>query len=360
MKEIVQLAIYAFIPLVFFAIVFLIIAYLSYAERRIGAFIQLRVGPNRAGPWGILQPFADALKFLFKEEIVRGGKDKFIFIISPAILFISTFISMAALPFGMSFSFMNFDIPMKVVDISVGILFILAFSGLSVYGIVLGGWASGSKYPLLGGLRSALQLLSYEVPLTLILATMILTYGTFNLSEIVKIQEENLFGILPRWGIFLQPLPFLIYTVTAFAEANRIPFDLPEEESVLVAGYHTEYSSMKFAMFFMSEYAHMILASGLLVVLFLGGWNIPYLKGDKLISLLSFAGDNTARLFAGITGFFVFFIKVGLVLFLYIWVRWTFPRFRFDHLISICWKFLVPLSLFSLILTAGVITWLYR
>lgn len=358
MNLLLQWIIYLGIPVVFFAIVFFIIAYLSYAERKIGGFIQLRVGPARAGPKGILQPVADGIKFLFKEDVVMGGKDKLLYIISPAILFVSTFTAMAAIPFGISLTINQFNIQMNIVNLSVGILFVLAFSSLAVYGIVLGGWASGSKYPLMGALRSAVQVLSYEVPLTLTVASMILTYGSFNLAEIAQ-KQEGILLFLPNWGIFLQPLAFVIFMVSAFAESNRVPFDLPEEESVLVSGYHTEYSAMKFAMFFMSEYGHMILASSLIVLLFFGGWNIPYLNMQDLVKLLSFMGGGWAKVLASVIGFVVFFIKVSIILFLYIWVRWTFPRFRFDQLVSICWKVLVPLSVLNLIVTAGVITWLF-
>ncbi len=357
---VVQYIVYLGVPLIFLAVVFTIVAYLSYVERKMGAFMQIRVGPNRAGPWGILQPIADAIKFLFKEDVIVDTKDKALYVFAPAIIFIATFVALAALPFGMSFSFMGINVEMNVVNISVGVLFVVAFSGIAVYGIVLGGWASGSKYPLLGAMRSAAQVLSYEVPLTLTIAIMVLTYNTFDLTKIADLQQGTLLGFLPRWGVFLQPVAFLVFIASAFAEANRIPFDLPEEESVLVSGYHTEYSSMKFAMLFMAEYGHMILASGLIVLFFLGGWHLPYINASSIVSAFAaIIPADWARLVTALLLFGVFFVKVCAVLFVYVWARWTFPRFRFDQLMSICWKVLVPVSMVDLVITAGVITWLY-
>jgi NADH-quinone oxidoreductase subunit H len=311
-----------------------------YAERRVSAFIQDRVGPNRVGPKGLLQPIADGIKFLMKEDIIPDRADKPIFILAPAILLIPALMTFAVIPFGSPITLFGREIALQVADINVGILYILALTSISVYGIVLAGWSSNNKYSLLGGLRSSAQLISYELAMGLAVVSIILLSGSLKLNDIISNQQ----GSFLSWNIFKQPLAFLIFLVAVYAETNRLPFDLSEAEQELVGGYHTEYSSMKFAMFFMAEYANMITAAALTVTLFFGGWDVPLLDEGSL----------------GIVGTIIsvlsFIMKMAFFLFLFIWVRWTFPRFRYDQLMRLGWKVLLPLALVNIFLTAGYLT----
>jgi len=335
------------IALVLF-LVLTLVAYLTLAERRISAFIQDRLGPNRVGPFGLLQPLADGLKFIFKEDIIPERANKILYVMAPAFSFITAIIALAVIPIGGGFSTSLFGllkeptfIKFQIADINVGLLYVFAIGSLSVYGVVLGGWASNSKYSLLGGLRSAAQMISYELPLGLSILGVVLIAGSLKLGDIVQAQAK-------LWFVFPQILGFLVFLVSSFAETNRLPFDLPEAESEIVAGYHTEYSSMKFAMFFMAEYTHMIVASSLIVSLFLGGW--------YLLPYFGWFGIDIVKYW--FLPPLVFIGKVFLILFLFIWVRWTLPRFRYDQIMNLGWKVLFPLAVINIIVTSAVIVFI--
>ena len=328
--------------LVVFAGTMLTVLIMIYAERRVSAFIQGRLGPNRVGPQGIFQPLADGIKFLMKEDIIPAGVDKPIFILAPAILLIPALMTFAVIPFGSDITLFGRQIPLQVADVNVGILYILALTSIGVYGIVLAGWSSNSKYSLLGGLRSSAQLISYELAMGLAVVSIILLSGSLKLNDIVGDQQ----GHFLSWNVFKQPLAFLIFLVAVYAETNRLPFDLSEAEQELVGGYHTEYSSMKFAMFFMAEYANMITAAALTVTLFFGGWDVP------------FVNEAALGMWGAMLSVTSFILKMGFFLFLFIWVRWTFPRFRYDQLMKLGWKVMLPLALFNIFLTAGYLTFM--
>jgi NADH-quinone oxidoreductase subunit H len=314
-------------------------AVLVYAERKVAAFIQQREGPNRVGPFGLLQPFADVLKLMLKETLRPAGADRVLFMLAPVISATAAFAAFAVVPFGAETTFFGLlDEPMKlqVADVNVAILVVFAIASMSVYGIVLAGWASNSKYSLLGALRSASQMISYELSYGLALAAVLVVANSLSLTEIVNRQAGTWLGFIPRWFLFLQPVGFLVYMIAGIAETNRAPFDFPEAEQELVAGYHTEYSSMAFAMFFLAEYVNMVTVSAVAVNLFLGGWHGPLLPESL--------------------GWIWFLIKVGALLFFYIWMRWTLPRYRYDQLMQFGWKVLLPIAVLNLIVTAaGVI-----
>ena len=326
--------------LVVFAATMLGVLVMIYAERRVSAFMQDRVGPNRVGPKGVLQPIADGIKFLMKEDLVPERVDKPIFILAPAILLIPALMTFAVIPFGSSINLFGREIALQVADVNVGILYVLALTSISVYGIVLAGWSSNNKYSLLGGLRSSAQLISYELAMGLAVVSIILLAGSLRLNDIITDQQGSFFS----WNIFRQPLAFLIFLIAVYAETNRLPFDLSEAEQELVGGYHTEYSSMKFAMFFMAEYANMITAAALTVTLFFGGWDVPLLD------------EGSLGLFGTLLSVLSFILKMAFFLFLFIWVRWTFPRFRYDQLMRLGWKVMLPLALFNIFLTGGYLT----
>lgn len=301
-------------------------ALMVWAERRVSAFMQDRLGPNRVGPAGLLQPIADLLKFIFKEDVVPGHVNKVMYVIAPAAVLVPALIVFCVVPYAKG---------MAIAELNVGILLVFAIASLGVYGITIGGWASNSKYSLLGGVRASAQMISYELALGLSVVPVLLAAGTLNLEEIVLWQAEN--GWFALW---LFPA-FVIFLVSSYAETNRLPFDCPEAETELVAGYHTEYGSIKFALFFLAEYINMITASALAVTLFFGGYTLPFLElGDGLGSVVLSGAIFAAKLF--------FF------LFLFIWVRWTLPRFRYDQLMNLGWKVMLPLSLLLIVLTAGV------
>ncbi len=313
------------------------VAYSTLAERRIAAFIQMRLGPNRVGPFGLFQPVADGLKNFFKEEIIPSAANKIMFILAPAMIMVPALMTFAVIPFGGTIKIGEKIIPLEMADMNVGILFVLAMAGMGVYGIVIGGWASNNKYSLLGGLRAAAQIVSYELPMGLSLVAVFMVTGTFNLRGIVDFLAPN------WWAYFILLFPtMVIFIVTAFAETNRLPFDMPECESELVGGYHTEYSSMKFALFFMAEYANMITSSCLMVLLFFGGWNLPFIS--KWLS--GFQTDSwIVAIIVGLIPAAIFAAKVVALIFTFIWVRWTIPRFRYDQIMRLGWKYLMPLAL---------------
>ncbi|MBI3962715.1 MAG: NADH-quinone oxidoreductase subunit NuoH [Deinococcus sp.] len=304
------------------------VSYVAYAERRLLAFIQVRRGPNRVGPAGLLQPLADALKFVFKESILPSRADRLIYLLAPLMAMVPALMTFAVIPVGGLGSQ-----PVLITDVNVALLYVLALGSLGVYGIILGGWASGSKYSILGALRSTAQLVSYELSLGVAVMGVILLSGTLSLVGIVEQQRQF------TWFVFLQPLGFILFFIAAIAETNRVPFDLPEAETELVAGYHTEYSGMRFAFYYLAEYANMITASALLTTLYFGGWLPPPIPWSWL--------DQ-------IPGLVWFLLKLGLFLFLYIWIRATLPRLRYDRLMDLGWKWLLPLGLVNLAVTAVV------
>ncbi|MDP6340227.1 MAG: NADH-quinone oxidoreductase subunit NuoH [Candidatus Marinimicrobia bacterium] len=326
--------------LVVFAATMITVMGMIYAERRVSAFMQGRLGPNRVGPKGLLQPIADGIKFFMKEDLIPSGADKPIFILAPAILLIPALMTFAVIPFGSSITIFGREIALQVADVNVGILYILALTSIGVYGIVLAGWSSNSKYSLLGGLRSSAQLISYELAMGLAVVSIILLAGSLRLNDIIADQQ----GYFLSWNVFKQPLAFIIFLVAVYAETNRLPFDLTEAEQELVGGYHTEYSSLKFAMFFLAEYANMITAAALTVTLFFGGWDVPLLD------------ESSLGLLGAILSVLSFILKMAFFLFLFIWVRWTFPRFRYDQLMRLGWKVLLPLALVNIFLTGGYLT----
>ena len=304
------------------------LAYTTLLERRIMAFVQMRPGPNRVGPFGLLQPIADGLKFLFKEQTVPGTANVLLYYAAPIVSIIPALLSFSVIPFGPD---------LKIADINVSLLLIFAITSLGVYGIVLGGWASNSKYPLMGAMRSSAQMLSYELSLTLSVVGVLMIANTLSLTELVRSQQGTWFGFIPKWNIILQPVAFIVYVLSGIAETNRLPFDLAESEQELVAGWHTEYSGMKFAMFFLAEYANMVTVSALATIMFLGGWNGP-MGGPWWLQM------------ALPTLWFV--LKISGFLFVYMLVRATIPRIRYDQLMHFGWKVLLPLALANILVTS--------
>ena len=329
----VQVAFWALVKIVVILLVMLgIVAYLTYFERKIAGHIQARPGPNLVGPWWLFQPFADILKLFLKEEFIPDQANKILFHIAPILAVAPALTSFAVVPIGPNFF---------VTDVNVGLLVFLAMSSLGVYALTLAGWSSNNKYALLGGLRSAAQMISYELALGLSTIGVILLAGSLSLVDIVHAQQ-GVFHLgpvpVPRWFVFTQPVAFVIFLITAFAETNRAPFDLPEGESELVGGFHTEYSSMKWAMFFLGEYMNMLTISSITVTLFLGGWNGPWLPESLQ--------------------FLWFFGKLFALVFLFMWVRWTFPRLRYDQLMGFGWKVLLPIALLNVLATGTAVYWM--
>jgi len=341
-----------------------VVPIMVWIERRGSALMQNRLGPNRVGPLGLLQSLADVVKFLFKEDFVPKHVNKFYYLLAPAILLIPAFMTFAVVPFGGSIQIGDRLVHLQIADLNVGIIYILSIASLGVYGIIMAGWSSNNKYSLLGSLRSSAQMISYELPLGLSLVGVLMVFESVNLREIAAAQATPwLFG-LPKWGIFVQPVGFLIFMTASFAETNRLPFDLPEGESEIVAGYHLEYGSMKFALFFMAEYMNMVTASALMSTLYFGGYQMlpgmSYLVGP----LASFIGSfdfsflslvtptDCARVLLEVASFTA---KVGFFMWFFVWVRWTLPRFRFDQLMDIGWKVLLPLSLANVAVSALLI-----
>jgi NADH-quinone oxidoreductase subunit H len=319
-----------------------VVAYTVLAERKVCAWMQDRIGPNRVGPMGLLQPLADGLKFVFKEDVLSHHVNKVYFTLAPMIALVPALITIAVVPWGSQLMIPGLAEPVKgvIADLNVGILFVFAISSLGVYGIVLAGWSSNSKYPFLGSIRSSAQMISYEVCLGLSVVPVFMQVGSLNLSQVVEYQAHHV------WLGLCQPLSFFIFVVSAFAETNRLPFDLPEAEQELVGGYHTEYSSMKFAMFFMGEYAAMFVASALMVTLFFGGWSLPFAPFNVPAQTLG----------VGLAHIGIFLVKVCGFLFFYIWVRWTIPRFRYDQLMALGWKLFIPLTLLNILISGVVLT----
>jgi NADH-quinone oxidoreductase subunit H len=318
------------------------IAFLTWLERRVCAWMQDRLGPNRVGPQGLLQPAADGLKNLVKEETLPAQADKVLFMLAPAISFVPALLTFAVIPFATPLPTPWGDVDMVVANLPVGFLYILAFGSLGVYGIVLAGWSSNNKYALLGGLRASAQMISYEIALGMSTVAVLLLAGNVTLTEVVAKQSQS----LATWNIFPLSLAFFIFIVAAFAETNRLPFDLPEAESELIAGYHAEYSAMKFSMFYIAEYSNMVTASALMATLFFGGYDIPFTHWDNVPPWTVVKALATLGAFLVKTGFFLFF---------FIWVRWTLPRFRYDQLMALGWKVMLPFALLYVSLIATVV-----
>jgi len=384
-------------------IVLTVNAYLTWFERKVVALMQSRVGPHRVGPHGLLQPAADGLKFLFKEDVMPGGVDKFVYLLAPFLALTLALASLAVIPFGpnpLPFKFFGHQIDLWITNPDIGLLVLFSITALGVYGVALAGWASNSKYPLLGGLRSSAQMVSYELSMTMSVVGVLLMANSFSLTDIISRQDSSRWGLL-SWNIFTlhggfpQIVGFLCFFISAIAETNRVPFDLPEAESELVAGFHTEYSSFKFAMFFIAEYTSMITVSSLCAILFFGGWNSPFpatpfwqfahyipslilipfglwiiydgVKYETIFGKLILPGIGTAITALGavliifpavneyIQGPFWLLSKIFFFLFFYVWARGTLPRLRYDQLMNIGWKLLLPVSIANVIITAGFV-----
>ena len=314
-----------------------IAAYLTYGERKVAAFMQDRIGPNRAGIFGLLQPLADAGKLFFKEEFIPVKAERWLFILGPAVAMITATITSAVIPWGTELPIFGRNVQLQVADVNIGVLYIMGIVSVGVYGIMIGGWASNNKYSLFGAIRASAQMISYELSMGLALIAVIMMSGTLSLREIVA-QQAGM-----NWNIFYQPLGFLLFFVSALAECNRAPFDLPECETELIGGYHTEYSSMKLGFYLFSEYVNMFISSALMATLYFGGYNFP---GMSSIS------DPTIL---GIVQIAVMFAKITFLIFVFMWIRWTLPRFRYDQLMHLGWKNMIPLALANMVITGAVI-----
>jgi NADH-quinone oxidoreductase subunit H len=325
------------------AVLLTAVAYTVWLERKLVGRIQNRWGPQRVGPFGLLQPLADGAKFIFKEDLTPPYVYKPLYIAAPILSLVLALTSISLVPIGNWVTVAGVRTPLEITDVNIGLLIILGITSLSVYGVALAGWSSNSKYSLLGSLRASAQMVSYEIALGLSLVGVLIMSGSLNLREIVDAQGGHMVGFIPRWNIFRWPtqiVAFFVYLAAAFAETNRIPFDLPEAETELVAGYHTEYSSMKFAMFFMAEYANMITVASIATLLFLGGWHGPLFGPGWLRAVLPV---------------FWFALKVFGFIFLYIWIRGTLPRFRYDQLMAFGWKFLFPIAVANVLITSLIV-----
>ena len=328
---------------IIFAVSLLTAMYSTYGERKIAGFFQDRLGPDRAGPWGILQPAADGAKLFFKEEIIPTNASMGLFIAGPSLAMLTACMSSAVIPWGTYIELFGSRIDLQVADINIGLLYIFGVVSLGVYGIMIGGWASNNKFALLGAIRAASQNISYEIAMGLSVIALIMLNGSLSLAEITKHQGEAVFGISGlNWNIFYQPLGFLIFIICAFAECNRTPFDLPECETELVGGYHTEYSSMKLGFYLFAEYINMFISSAFMATLYFGGYNYPGID-----SVIANYGQNVAS----VIGIVVLFSKILFFIFLFMWIRWTVPRFRYDQLMKLGWQILIPLAIINILLT---------
>jgi NADH-quinone oxidoreductase subunit H len=316
-----------------------IAAYSTYAERKVAAFMQDRIGPDRAGPFGLLQPIADGVKMFTKEEIIPNASDRFLFIMGPCVFMLTALMMSAVIPWGKSFDIGGVEFSMQVADINIGVLYIMAIASIGVYGIMIGGWASNNKYSLLGAIRAASQMVSYELAMGMSIVAIILMTGSLSLREIV---DGQMYG---HWNVFYQPLGFIIFLVCAFAEANRAPFDLAECETELIGGYHTEFSSMKLGLYLFAEYVSMFISSAVISCLYFGGYHFPGIDSLELPQNVA-AIVSVAVLFAK-TFFFIFF---------FMWIRWTVPRFRFDQLMKLGWQIFIPLSILNILITGAWMT----
>ena len=331
-----------FVLIVIIFLISLVVAmYSTYAERKIAAFFQDRIGPNRAGPWGILQPLADGGKMFLKEEIIPTNASPFLFIVGPSLAILTACIGSAVIPWGQQLTIGGTVIDLQVTDINVGILYIFGVVSLGVYGVMIGGWASNNKYSLLGAIRAASQNISYEISMGLSIIALLLLTGTLSLREIAEQQHGW------HWNVLYQPVGFLLFLICSFAETNRTPFDLPECETELVGGYHTEYSSMKLGFYLFAEYINMFISSAVMVTLYWGSYNYPG---------MDWVAANAGHTIAPLIGVVVVFAKIFLFIFFFMWVRWTIPRFRYDQLMDLGWKVLIPLAIANIVVTGIVIT----
>ncbi len=340
-----------------FSVILLAVAYMTLAERRVSAFIQDRLGPNRVGPFGLLQPIADGIKNILKEETLPATANRFFFILAPALSVTPALVTFAVIPFAAPLPTRWGVVDMIVADLPIGLLYVLALASLGVYGLFLAGWSSNNKYALLGGVRSSAQMISYEVALGLSLIPVLILAGNVTLTEIVWQQQQ-----LGLWYAVPLSLAFILFVVSSFAETNRLPFDLPEAESELITGYHTEYSAMKFSMFFIAEYSHILTASALMATLFLGGWSVPFWDGDHMFwyegALISGFAETGEPILASpawwktLVTFLAFAVKTSFFVLVFIWVRWTLPRFRYDQVMHLGWKVMLPTALAYVMLVA--------
>jgi NADH-quinone oxidoreductase subunit H len=317
--------------------------YTTYMERKVAAVMQDRRGPNRAGPFGLLQPMADGLKLFFKEEIIPAFSNKFLFILGPSLAMITAMLTSAVIPWGDKMEAFGRTISLQITDVNIGILYVFGVVSLGVYGIMIGAWASNNKFSLLGGLRAASQMISYELAMGLALIALIMYTGTPSLKEMVQLQQQG------YWNVLIQPVGFLVFLVCAFAECNRTPFDLAEAENELIGGYTSEYSSMKLGFYLFAEYINMFISSAIIATLYFGGYDIPFVDESAM----------NVNLAAGL-GALALFAKILFFIFVFMWVRWTIPRFRYDQLMNLGWKGLIPIALVNMLITAAVILWLKK
>lgn len=327
--------------------------YTTYGERKVAAVMQDRLGPNRAGPFGLLQPLADGLKLFFKEEIIPTASNKILFILGPALAMVTAMLTSAVIPWGSNINVLGREVSLQIADVNIGILYIFGVVSLGVYGIMIGGWSSNNKFSLIAAVRGASQIISYELAMGLSLIALLMMTGSLSLKTIVEQQMSGGWGGFLGWNIIYQPLGFLIFLICVFAECNRTPFDLPEAENELNFGYHQEYSSMKLGLYLFSEYVNMFISSAVMATLFFGGYDIPFVDEVALSATL---GVNTVAFL----GFAALFAKIIFFLFLFMWVRWTIPRFRYDQLMDLGWKKLIPLALANMLITAMVMLWLNK
>jgi len=330
----------AILVLVIFGIMLLVAMYSTYLERKVAAFIQDRIGPNRAGPFGLLQPLADGVKMFMKEEIIPNVSNKTLFILGPCIAMMTAIMAGVVIPWGGVIEINGAQYALQIVDLNFGILYIFGIVSIGVYGIMIGGWASNNKFSLLGAIRASAQMISYEIAMGLSIISLVMMTGTLSLAEIVEFQAGGSWNF---WNVCYQPLGFLIFIICAFAECNRTPFDLPESETELVGGYHTEYSSMKLGFYLFAEYINMFVSSAVISTLYFGGYNFPFMHDLGL-------SDNVITIIGTLT----LFLKIGFFIFFFMWIRWTLPRFRYDQLMNLGWRILIPLAIANVAITGLV------
>lgn len=328
-----------------FTITLTIAAYSTYAERKVAAFMQDRIGPDRAGPFGLLQPLADGLKFIMKEEIIPVVSNRFLFVLGPSLAMLTALMAGVVIPWGDKLVINGVTYPLQIADINIGILYIFGVVSIGVYGIMIGGWASNNKFSLLGAVRASAQMISYEIAMGLAIIAVVMITGSLSLREISNMQAGGQNGDWNFWFIVYQPLGFLIFLICAFAECNRTPFDLPECETELVGGYHTEYSSMKLGFYLFAEYINMFVSCAVISTVYFGGYNFPFMNDLGL--------DQNV---VAILGVVVLFAKILFFIFFFMWIRWTIPRFRYDQLMHLGWKVLIPLAIANVVLTAIIMT----
>ena len=331
-----------------FAITLFVAAYSTYAERKVAAFLQDRLGPDRAGPYGMFQPLADGLKFIMKEEFIPVVSNKLLFVLGPCIAMMTALMAGVIIPWGNTIVIGGQEYLLQIADLNIGILYVFGVVSIGVYGIMIGGWASNNKFSLIGAIRASAQMISYEIAMGLSIIALILMTGTLSLSEITTQQAGGAGGDWNFWNVIYQPLGFLIFIICAFAECNRTPFDLPECETELVGGYHTEYSSMKLGFYLFAEYINMFVSSAVISTLYFGGYNFPFMNNLGL-------EHNTIT----IIGTLFLFAKIGFFIFFFMWIRWTIPRFRYDQLMNLGWKILIPLAVFNIFIT-GVVSLIFN